>query len=173
MDATATRRRNVVALVHQFGGPTEFGRLIERDQAQVSQWTSDKKPKPIGGRLARYIEGRLGHERGWLDTPQWEGEPLQDSHSLRLDPDMLAETHKALRELDHDNGRVFSIEREPARFVQAYQMRAGMPEEPSKDEWIKFGQKLVVLSGAGTDERSDGVPIKGTVTSKQPKGVRR
>jgi hypothetical protein len=71
MDASEIRRRNIEQLVRQAGGPTEFARLVGRDQAQVSQWISVTKPKPIGGRLARDIEERLGHERGWLDRPQW------------------------------------------------------------------------------------------------------
>lgn len=71
MDVGEIRRRNVAALVAGVGGPTEFGRRIERDQAQVSQWLSPTHPKPIGGRLARHIEACVGRHNGWLDTPQW------------------------------------------------------------------------------------------------------
>jgi transcriptional regulator with XRE-family HTH domain len=101
----------------------------------------------------------------------------QETHSqtLRLNPDMIAETHRALRELYKENGRVFSIEEEPERFVQVYEIRAGMSEKPSQDEWITFGRKLIVLprQGATNDGRGDGVPTQGAATRKQSGRVRR
>lgn len=98
MDVTTIRSRNVALLVQRFGGPTEFGRRIEREQAQVSQWTSATNPKPIGGRLARYIESKLGHERGWLDAPQWEDAPASHSHPVRFDPRIIRGVARAVQD---------------------------------------------------------------------------
>lgn len=69
MDNKAVRKRNIEWLVGQHGGPTELGKLIERDQVQVSQWRGGK---PIGDKLARHIETKLAKPKGWLDQPQWE-----------------------------------------------------------------------------------------------------
>lgn len=81
MDVAEIRRKNIEMMVRLSGGPTEFGRLVGREQAQVSQWISTTNPKPIGGRLARDIEASLDRSRGWLDAPQWEkvGEGSGDS----------------------------------------------------------------------------------------------
>lgn len=89
MDVTEIRAKNVTMLVEKHGGPTAFGQRIARDQVQVSQWTSPSNPKPIGGRLARYIEETLGHGKGWLDHPQWlasaVGEPVSHYGDLQGD----------------------------------------------------------------------------------------
>lgn len=179
MDVTEIRRANVDMLVTAAGGPTEFGKRIERDQAQVSQWLSPTNPKPIGGRLARYIEGQLGHDRGWLDRPQWtsaEDSSPSQSQPMRLDPEMLAETHRVLRELYHEHGRTYSLE-EPAaaaRFVQVYAMRSAMPDQPSQDEWVQFGRKLAAITPQGAaNGRDDGVPVEGTGAKRMAGGVRR
>lgn len=71
MDVIEIRRRNIAMLVAKAGGPTLFGKKIERDQAQVSQWLSEGNPKAVGRTLARHIEKRLRKPHGWLDLPQW------------------------------------------------------------------------------------------------------
>lgn len=154
----------------------EFAAVVGTSKQYVSQLESGKNLKPSGD----FVEGwarRFGVNVRWLISGIGPKHAAVDSGSqlLRLDPNMLAETHKALRELYQESGRVFSIEEEPARFVQVYQMRAGMSEEPSQDEWIMFGRKLVVMppQGATTDGRDDGVPAKGAGTDKQPGRVRR
>lgn len=92
MDVSEIRRTNVSALVAEAGGPTEFGKRIDRDQAQVSQWLSATNPKPIGGRLARYIETRIGREAGWLDRPQWQSARSE----LRPDQQAILDLWEAL-----------------------------------------------------------------------------
>lgn len=168
MDATSTRARNITMLVAQAGGPTAFGKLVERDQVQVSQWTSAKKPKPIGNRLARAIEKRLGHDRGWLDQPQWdphEAAPASHSHVVRLDENMLAETHKACRKFAERQHKKFSVETDPARFLQVYLARVKLQAKPSQDELMEFGAMVQTImttpQGAG-DGRNDGVSTTGT-----------
>ncbi|NID14995.1 hypothetical protein [Luteibacter yeojuensis] len=79
MEASEIRRRNIEMLVRAAGGPGVFARRVGREQTQVSQWISVKTPKAIGGRLARDIEEHLGHERGWLDRPQWMPEREVDT----------------------------------------------------------------------------------------------
>lgn len=94
MDNKAVRKANIEALVAEAGGPTEFGKLIEREQVQVSQWLGGK---PIGDRLARHIEEKLGKARGWLDVQQWRiAEPAAEYQSVRLDPETIAITTRAL-----------------------------------------------------------------------------
>lgn len=95
MDNKAVRKANIQWLVTQHGGPTEFGRLIEREQVQVSQWLGGK---PIGDRLARHIESRIGKPTGWLDQPQWFGAETRqpESRVARLDPETITITTRAL-----------------------------------------------------------------------------
>jgi hypothetical protein len=94
MDNKAVRKANVAMLVRMHQGPTAFGQLIERDQVQVSQWLGGK---PIGDRLARHIEEKLGKPKGWLDVLQddasggLQAAPLQGSHHVRLDFTKLSE----------------------------------------------------------------------------------
>lgn len=179
MDVTHTRTRNITMLVNEAGGPTAFGKLIDRDQVQVSQWTSPTNPKPVGGRLARYLEGKLGRERGWLDQPQWSDgvAPGSQSQLVRLDADMLAETHKACRKFAHRQGKKFSVEADPARFLQVYLVRVKLPAQPSEDELMEFGATVQTImttpQGASEDGRSDGVPTAGTDEQDVAGGSRR
>jgi hypothetical protein len=122
MDVTTTRRLNIEMLVEQAGGPTEFGRRIEREQAQVSQWTSTTNPKPIGGRLARYIEQAMGLDRGWLDVPHQETATESHSQSVRLDPETVRDVVQVLQQLYKDElHRPYVITDEPEVFVELYQ----------------------------------------------------
>jgi hypothetical protein len=177
MDVTTIRRLNIAMLVEQSGGPTAFGEKVERSQIQVSQWTSTTKPKPIGGNLARGIEENLGLEHGWLDRPQWTGESalLQHSQSMRLDPNMIAATHKTLRDLCHERGYVYNIEDDPVRFVLLYQEKMAMPANPTPAEEMEFDKKLAVLApqGAIVNGRGVGVPAKGAGKKNVARGVRR
>jgi len=99
------------------------------------------------------------------------------SQPLRLDPVMIAETHRALRELEQDEGRKFSLEDETcaARFVLVYEMRTAMSARPTQDEWVQFGRKLaaIMTPTGGDDGRGGGVPVEGTGTKKVAHGVRR
>lgn len=180
MDATSTRAQNITMLVAQAGGPTAFGKLIGRDQVQVSQWTSAKKPKAIGGRLARDIEKSLGYDPGWLDQPQWEQSetaPESQSQVVRLDADMLAETHKACRKFAERQGKEFSVETDPARFLQVYLVRVKLPAQLSEDELMELGATVQTImttpQGASTDGRSDGVPAVGADEQDVAGGGRR
>ena len=70
MDAATARTTNIRLWVAEAGGPAEFARRYGGDdwvQAQVSQWTSQSRPKGIGNKLAREIERRLGKSPGSMD----------------------------------------------------------------------------------------------------------
>lgn len=73
LDVKEIRRRNIASLIERHGGPTKFGKDIDRDQSQVSQWLGGKS---IGSNLAREIEAKLALPRGWLDQPQWARAPV-------------------------------------------------------------------------------------------------
>lgn len=69
MDNKAVRKRNIQWLVEQYDGPTNLGKILERDQVQVSQWLGGK---PVGDKLAQHIAEKLGEPKGWLDIPHWD-----------------------------------------------------------------------------------------------------
>jgi len=174
MDVTEIRQANVGMLVTAAGGPTEFGKRIERDQAQVSQWLSPTNPKPIGGRLARYIESRIGRDKGWLDRPQWEGAsqsaPSNDSQLVRLDQEIVEATHKALKDMYRVKNRVYH-EQDVARFVIVYEKLAARKAGATEAELFGAG-----LSGDQEGEaggRDAGMPSKGANTGTVARRVRR
>lgn len=118
----------------------------------------------------------------WLETGKGSRDdvdtaPQSESQSPRLDADMLAETHKACRVFAERQGRQFSLEADPARFLQVYMMRAKLPARPSQDELIEFGASLATImtmpQGANADGRNDGVPVTGTDEQGVARGGRR
>lgn len=125
MDNKLVRRRNIEALVSKAGGPTEFGRQIEREQVPVSQWLGGKN---IGDKLARHVEAKLGKPVGWLDTPQWEYDEglttssRSGSQPGRLDPSTIADAMKLLRFLDELLPKPAPAELFPQRLAIAYEV---------------------------------------------------
>jgi hypothetical protein len=100
------------------------------------------------------------------------------SQSLRLDPRTLRLTHRALREMFHDAKLgAYNLEADPALFLQVYEIRSSMSDEPSESELIAFGaklEKLMTPQGAEKDGRGDDrVPAKGTSKGKVSGKVRR
>lgn len=175
MDATSTRAKNIAMLVDQAGGPTAFGKLIDRDQVQVSQWTSLTKPKPIGGRLARYIDRRLGRDPGWLDRPQWgeaEAAAASNSQSVRLDPEIVSSTHQALKEMYALKGRVYH-EEDVARFVLVYEKLAARKAGVTEAELFGAGLSESMERTGGTSERNASAPSEGADTRTVARRIRR
>lgn len=125
MDNKLVRRRNIEALVGLAGGPTEFGKQIEREQVQVSQWLGGKN---IGDKLARHIEQKLGKPVGWLDSPQWEDDEglatssRAGSHPGRLSPTIIADAMRLLRFLDELLPKPAPAELFPQRLAIAYEV---------------------------------------------------
>lgn len=107
----------------------------------------------------------------WLTTgegPKYLSD--KSSQPARLDPVMLAQTHRALRRIyEQDLDRSFNLEDDPVRFMLAYELRSKMSPVMSEDEMIEFGAKLVDIvarQGATGDgragERNHGVPASGS-----------
>ena len=67
------RLENLKTLKAEAGSVAKLAEKLDRSQPQVSQLlneSTDKngKKKQIGDAQARYIESRLGKERGWMDN---------------------------------------------------------------------------------------------------------
>lgn len=107
------------------------------------------------------------------EKTSWGGE----SQPLRLDPKMLSETHKVLRTLEHKQGRKFSLEDSDyaAQFVQLLNARAGMPAQPTAEEWVEYVRKLETITApqGALDGRTDGVPTHGGGTKNVARKVHR
>ncbi|MBV6687320.1 hypothetical protein KV692_05360 [Xanthomonas euvesicatoria pv. physalidis] len=98
MDANTARTENMRRLVAEAGGPAEWARRFGHarwQQAQVSQWISEAKPKGIGRNLARDLEAAMGLAPGELDRQ--ESGPSQDP---RLERAIVEAAVKLVRELD-------------------------------------------------------------------------
>jgi hypothetical protein len=190
MDINEIRHMNVRALIRKMeeaegktgdraGGLTMLAAKLDKSTGQVAHFASDKPIKKIGDQIAREIEVALGLERGWMD---WlhsdDGAAVQSqSHPLRLNPVMLSEVHRVLRELSTDAGKSFDIERESdaVRFLQVLDLRTKMQAKPSKEEWTRYGMRLariMATQGAASDGRGDSVPTQGTGKGRVAGGVR-
>jgi len=152
------------------GAQAEFAERISKSTTYVNQVAGERPFKAIGSAVARDIEKVFGLERGWLDNVH-DG-PL--SQAVRLDPNMLAETAKALRERSTAEGRQFSIEADPGLFIRAYRMREDLAG--TKDASNVFAVAFRFASserGIGSDRRDDGVPAEGTDGRGMGKGRRK
>jgi hypothetical protein len=171
MDIFEIRHRTLIAILDALEGR---GVSKNKDQAlslnmSPSYLSQLRNGKRLGDDVARKIETDTRRTRGWMDQPQWgvETAPGKDSQPVILDPLMIAETHKTLRDLKKEQGLTLFLEdpEDAARFVQLYQLRAALPAQPSSEELIQHGRKIAVIMtarGAEKDGRGDGVPAKGT-----------
>lgn len=90
---------------------------------------------------------------------------LAGSQLVRLEPNRIAETAKALRIHFKRQGVVYNIEDDPATFVLAYGWRQELGD--SRDSQIELQSRLFDLTPQGTlNGRSEGVPDAGTATGK-------
>lgn len=147
--------------------------------ASVSDWITGKT-KTIKGANLLAAARLLGVTPEWLSTGRGpRTAPGRDSQLVRLDPSMIAITHRVLRDLyKSDLGDdTFCIEDDvsAARFVQVYALRAGLSARPSPEEWVEYGRKLeVIMKPQGAlDGRGDGVPTEGTGKKNVAGNVRR
>lgn len=159
--------------------PAKVARRLNISAQVMNNWEA----RGISQAGSLVAQDAYGCNAVWLTTGKGgqaqPNKPAPDSHShlVRLDPVMLAETHRVLRELYHERGQVYSLEDPTGAtwFVKLYAMRVAMPAQPSQDEWVQFGRKLATITtpqGVG-DGRSDGVPVEGTGTKRVAGGVRR
>lgn len=68
MDIDQTRRQNLHQICQQLtdGNQQKLADLLDRAQSLVNRYLNEK---PIGSRFARYVEERLGLDKGALDAP--------------------------------------------------------------------------------------------------------
>ena len=72
--AEQNRRENLCALVDEYGGTSNLGKVVDRPESQISQLvhakvhTQSGKPRTMGPKLARYFEKCTGKPDGWMDT---------------------------------------------------------------------------------------------------------
>ena len=177
MDNKAIRLRNVDFLIGLAGSVGEFALLIRRDPNQVSQWRSGK---PIGDRLARDIEAELGKEAGWLDLPQWQADkesmapPPDQSQPPRLDPEIVAATHRLLRETyaeDEDGPKLYSVEEDPDLFITVYETLARLGASARPADYAALG-RIIDKQRAGQDRGQQG-PTQRVSGSNQASGKKR
>lgn len=111
--------------------------------------------------------------KGEMDAPEAASDGV--SQQMRLNPEKLAETARALRERYKEAGLVYSIEEDPETFATAYGYRMEMSDAYSPSEERAFGMKLADLTpqGAGSNERGKRVPAKGTAERKNGEARRR
>ncbi len=173
MDAQTARTVNIRLWVAEAGGPAAFaekfgdGRWVA---AQVSQWISESNPKGVGHKLARTIEERLQKPAGIMDREPAEGlaryvrEGSDSSyHAVRFDPDKLAESIAALRQVAKNQGWDYDPETHPQETIYAYELRCAMPANPTTAQVIDFGakvaQRLQQQQARGSDGPGDGKQV--------------
>jgi transcriptional regulator with XRE-family HTH domain len=149
-------------------------KAIGCERGTVGMWEAPSSAvDSVGSEYLLAVAAAYRVRPGYINTGEGSDEfpwhsataPEQGSQLVRLDPAMLAETHKACRIFAERQGRVFSVETDPARFLQVYLDRQSLSSEPSQDELIEFGSRLASImapQGAVTDGRNDGVPTAGT-----------
>jgi hypothetical protein len=151
--------------------PAKVARRLNVSAQTLQNWES----RGVSQDGALKAQAAYGCDANWL-LGAVKTTTLHGSQPMRLDPEMLAETHRTLRDLEHGEGRAFSIEQETyaAWFVQVYEMRARMSAHPTAEEWVEFGRKLhAITQGAVRNGRDDGVPAKGTGKGNVARKVRR
>lgn len=170
------QRLYAAASEHDDTAPSTVARRMNVSAQTLNNWET----RGISEKGALIAQACYGVDANWLLAGTHHEAsrmaPQLNSHSMRLSPAMVAETHRALRELEAAEGRTFDIEKDPVRFVQVYELRCSMSDQPTQDEWIKFGAKLSAIrppQGATRNGRDDGVPTQGTDAGRVAAGVRR
>lgn len=129
-----------------------IGRDLDISQGAVSQYLAGSIPmnymtllafcRILGVEDPRSVRSDLP-EQGLLNgggSEQRQSAP--PSQPARLDPDMVAETIRALRLYYRRRGQEYDPERQPGDFVWAYGLRLSLGEDPSSADLIDFGAKL-------------------------------
>lgn len=146
---------------------TELARACGIKESSVSGWfgKGSRPTRMISGDNLVTVADFLDLKARWIITGKGAKSASDSrSQSVRLDPLMIAETHRALREVYEEAGRVYRIEDEPARFMRVYELRASLSDHPSQDEWVQFGRKLaavMVPQGALEDGRRGVESVEG------------
>lgn len=160
----AFRRQRIAALLDEYG-KVRLATMVDISAAYLWQMGkgTGKSKRGVSDENAAKIESKLHKPTGWMDA-----ELAQSSHSqdLRLDPDTLSETARALRERFGDDAKVCDlIQHEPERFMRAYELYANSTSDtrtPEVDRALAMKVADLTPQGASTDERGTPVPTQGT-----------
>jgi len=153
----------------------EFAAIVGTSKQYVSQLESGKNLMPSG----EYLEGWARH---FKVSPRWlvsgtgpkYAEPLSDavSQPMRLDPEIVQATHKALMDMYSLKGRTYHQE-DVARFVLVYEKLALRKAGVSEAELFGAGLSDTLTPQGATSERTAGVPSKGTNKGVVARRIRR
>ncbi|NOL51806.1 S24 family peptidase [Pelistega suis] len=86
MDINELRRKNLRALVEEFGGVGKLAEVANRDQSQISQWLNGSiihatgKPRGVRSSTLRDFEAAIGKPLNWLDQDHADDEPIKDGY---------------------------------------------------------------------------------------------
>lgn len=84
MTSSEIRRSNLHLLVDEFGRKPLIARIPKMTESYLSQLLGEKKPKPMGDKVARKIEAHTGKPWGWLDERQAKGADERLRHQAAL-----------------------------------------------------------------------------------------
>jgi transcriptional regulator with XRE-family HTH domain len=159
--------------------PAKVARRLNVSAQTLNNWET----RGISQAGAVIAQGVYGCSAAWVVTGRGERSqargtaPASHSQLVRLDPAMIAETHRALRLLEDKQDRIFSLENSDyaAQFVQLYRERVGMSAQPTVEEWVAYVRKLETITTpqGASDGRTDGVPTHGTGKGKMARKVHR
>lgn len=113
------RRENLTILRDECGGVGKLAERLERGVSQVSQWlnaslnSATGKPRNMNDETCRYIEEKMGKQRGWMDAPHLAVEQTDENGNLTASEviEMMAlfvNADKAGRQAMLDMGRAIS-----------------------------------------------------------------
>lgn len=134
------------------------------------------KSKSFGEKRARSLEKKARMPPFHLDRPQLgaaeESAEQSHSHSMRLDPEIVASAHEALRDMYALKERTYH-EDDVARFLLLYEKYAMRKAGVSEAELLGAGLDDSGMPQGATSERNDGVPDAGTDKRTVARRVRR
>lgn len=134
------------------------------------------KSKSFGEKRARSLEKKARMPPFHLDRPQLgaaeESAEQSHSHPMRLDPEIVSATHRALAEMYALKKRTYH-EQDVARFVLIYEKLAARKAGVSEAELLGAGLSESVGKTGEASGRNDGVPGKGADTRTVARRIRR
>lgn len=141
-----------------------LGVIVGVSQGQISHWTGARLPIPAS-RAARVADALHISDPGSISVAYREIVGHRHSQSVRLDPAMVAQTHRALKRRFAKSGG-YDIEKHPELFVEAYAIRVGIvgASVPQNVFDLVIEHANLTPQGASTDgygRRGDGVPAVG------------
>jgi len=154
--------------------PADLARACGIKSSSVSGWfgKGSKPTKMISGDNLVAAAAYLGVSPEYIMTGRTRGKTvdaspaISESKETRLDPTMLAETAAAISRVYKRAGKVFKLEQDSERFLQAYAARLSLPEKPSSADMFEFGLSVAAIfaphgGGDGGLGRNENLPVDG------------